>query len=132
MSAPATANHDVLIVGAGLPGMALALALRGSGLGVALVDRQQPVVGDDDGWDARIYAISPGNAQFLHRIGVWSRIDCERLTGNGRLWSVLIVRFFSAGGCPEGSHTREAFAGGEPKCSPVVLLNPICGIIYFR
>ncbi|MFS8086163.1 MAG: FAD-dependent monooxygenase, partial [Acidobacteriota bacterium] len=68
------------IVGAGLPGLALALALRGSGLRVALVDRQQPAVDEAAAWDARIYAISPGNAHFLHAIGVWPRMDRERLT----------------------------------------------------
>jgi 2-polyprenylphenol 6-hydroxylase len=80
MSAAGAIDHDVLIVGAGLPGLALALALRGSGLSVALVDRQQPAVDDSGSWDARIYAISPGNAHFLHAIGVWSRMDRERMT----------------------------------------------------
>jgi ubiquinone biosynthesis UbiH/UbiF/VisC/COQ6 family hydroxylase len=80
MSAQGAVDHDVLIVGAGLPGLALALALRGSGLRVALVDRQQPAVDEAASWDARIYAISPGNAHFLHAIGVWSRMDRERLT----------------------------------------------------
>lgn len=80
MSARDGGDHDVLIVGAGLPGLALALALRGSGLNVALVDRQQPSVDESADWDARIYAISPGNARFLDRIGVWSRMDPERMT----------------------------------------------------
>jgi ubiquinone biosynthesis UbiH/UbiF/VisC/COQ6 family hydroxylase len=73
-------DHDVLIVGAGLPGLALALALRGSGLSVALTDRRRPAVDAVAPWDARIYAISPGNARFLHGIGVWSRVDRERLS----------------------------------------------------
>ena len=80
MSAPAAIDRDVLIVGAGLPGLALALALRGSGLTVALVDRHLPAADESAAWDARIYAISPGNAQFLHAIGVWPRMDRERLT----------------------------------------------------
>lgn len=80
MNAQNAVDHDVLIVGAGLPGLALALALRGSGLSVALVDRQQPALDETSPWDARIYAISPGNAQFLHAIGVWSRLDCERVS----------------------------------------------------
>ena len=73
------------MVGAGLPGLALALALRGSGLSVALVDRKRPSVESasdvdrDDAWDSRIYAISPGNARFLDSIGVWPRMDVERL-----------------------------------------------------
>ena len=79
MSAAADREFDVLIVGAGLPGLALALALRGSGLSVGLVDRRQPVVDETPAWDSRIFAISPGNASFLHDIGVWSRLDHERL-----------------------------------------------------
>jgi 2-polyprenylphenol 6-hydroxylase len=80
MSGQGAGVHDVLIVGAGLPGLALALALRGSGFSVALVDRHQPALDAAQPWDARIYAISPGNAHFLHGIGVWSRMDRERLT----------------------------------------------------
>ena len=76
---------DVIIIGAGLPGLALALALRGSRLRVALVDRRRPAVEAEAGvegdaqWDTRVYAISPGNARFLDAIGVWPRMDVERL-----------------------------------------------------
>ena len=88
-TAPASFSFDVVIIGAGLPGLALALALRGSGLTVALVDRRRPAVeaaagidcGDEsDAWDSRIYGISPGNARFLDAIGVWPRMDVERIS----------------------------------------------------
>ena len=80
MDARESAGSDVLIVGAGLPGLTLALALRGSGLSVRLVDRHAPSVDAAPEWDARIYAISPGNASFLHTLGVWSRLDADRVT----------------------------------------------------
>ena len=32
-----------------------------------------------EGWDARIYAISPANARFLDNIGIWQHLDAARL-----------------------------------------------------
>jgi 2-polyprenylphenol 6-hydroxylase len=76
------ADHDVVIVGAGLVGLALAAALARTGLSVAIVDRCSIVAADaaqDATWDTRVYAISPGSAEFLHGHGVWQRIPAERV-----------------------------------------------------
>jgi ubiquinone biosynthesis UbiH/UbiF/VisC/COQ6 family hydroxylase len=67
-------HFDVVVVGAGLVGLALVRALRGSGLAVALVDRAPqpaPLPSDPPGWDTRVYAISPGTATFLAGLGAW-------------------------------------------------------------
>jgi 2-polyprenyl-6-methoxyphenol hydroxylase-like FAD-dependent oxidoreductase len=77
-------DHDVVIVGAGLVGLALAAALARSGLSVAIVDRNTiasaPVdAAYADTWDSRVYAVSPGSAEFLHGQGVWQRIPAERI-----------------------------------------------------
>lgn len=71
---------DVAIIGGGLVGTGLALALQPAGLDVLLVD-SQPVQAAPPAqdWDARIYAISPGNASFLRALGVWQRLDAGRL-----------------------------------------------------
>lgn len=71
-------DYDVIIVGAGIVGAAFAAALRGSGLKLALIEPQPPAV-PDDSWDARIYAISPGNAVFLESLGVWQSLDQSRI-----------------------------------------------------
>lgn len=77
-------DRDVVIVGAGLVGLALAAALARSGLSVAIVDRNTiaaaPVdAAYTDTWDSRVYAVSPGSAEFLHGQGVWQRIPAERI-----------------------------------------------------
>jgi 2-octaprenylphenol hydroxylase len=76
-------DFDVLIAGAGLVGLALAPALAEARLRVALTDRAPialpPQFGDDE-WDVRVYAISPGSAAFLARLGVWQALPAERLT----------------------------------------------------
>ena len=69
---------DVLIIGGGLVGASLAAALKPSGLSVALVEAQ-PMVPEREGWDSRIYAISPGNAAFLAESGAWQRLDMSRV-----------------------------------------------------
>ena len=59
---------DVVIVGGGLAGLALASALRDTRLKIALVEGRAPT--PVTGWDARVYAITPANAEFLQHIGV--------------------------------------------------------------
>jgi 2-octaprenyl-6-methoxyphenol hydroxylase len=71
-------RYQVVVVGAGLVGAAMALALGRQGLRVALVERQLPHPPEDT-WDTRIYAISPANQRLLERLGVWQRLDAGRV-----------------------------------------------------
>lgn len=71
-------DFDVIIVGAGIVGAALACALRDSGLNLALVE-PHPVASPTEEWDTRIYALSPGSASLLANIGVWETLDQRRI-----------------------------------------------------
>ncbi len=77
-----TVAVDVAIAGAGLPGMSLAVALAHAGLRVALVDRAAIALPEFDPatWDARVYAVSPGSARFLHATGAWQALPPDRIT----------------------------------------------------
>lgn len=70
---------DVIVVGGGLVGASLALALAPAGLKIAVVEagRPQTAVSDVD-WDSRIYALSPGSVGFLSACGAWQGIDSAR------------------------------------------------------
>lgn len=70
---------DLIIVGGGLAGLSLACALRDTRLRIALVENRAPTTPADGAWDARVYAISPANADFLQRIGVWKHLDASRI-----------------------------------------------------
>ncbi|MDD3352122.1 FAD-dependent monooxygenase [Zoogloea sp.] len=65
-------RHDIAIVGAGPVGMALALALKDSGLDTVLVDAR-PRGGARQ--DPRILALSHGTRLTLERLGIWSRLQ---------------------------------------------------------
>ncbi|EGK70278.1 Ubiquinone biosynthesis hydroxylase UbiH/UbiF/VisC/COQ6 family [Methyloversatilis universalis FAM5] len=77
-------EFDVVVVGAGLAGLALCAALRRTQLSVALVEGRPPEwpVG---GWDARVYAVSPSSARFLDQIGAWAHLDSTRLQPMARI-----------------------------------------------
>jgi len=76
-----TSSADVLIAGAGLPGLAAAVALARTGLSVTLADRHAVAAPEPDrgGWDTRVYAISPGSAAFLRSLGAWQALPEDRL-----------------------------------------------------
>jgi len=65
-------QYDVIIVGGGLVGASLALALDSSGKRVALLEGSVARFDDlEQGWDARIYAVSPLNRRFLEQLQAW-------------------------------------------------------------
>lgn len=73
-------DTDVLIVGGGLVGAALALALKDSALSVLLLDeRDAPLPAAVDSWDPRVYAINGASRRWLERIGAWQQLDRQRL-----------------------------------------------------
>lgn len=75
-------HYDMVVVGAGLVGLAAAVAAHKQGYRVALVDRQNPtknLADIDNAWDVRIYAISQKNITFLKKLGVWQQLDATRI-----------------------------------------------------
>ncbi|NWG86172.1 MAG: UbiH/UbiF family hydroxylase [Hydrogenophilaceae bacterium] len=63
-------TFDIVIVGGGLAGAAFALALRDTAWRVALVEPRPPH-GIQEAWDARLYAYSPANVDWLKALGAW-------------------------------------------------------------
>ncbi|WP_148864502.1 FAD-dependent monooxygenase [Marinobacter fonticola] len=81
-----TQTFDVIIVGAGMVGAALANGLGRSGMTVALLDRETPAEFDPDAEpDLRVSALSAGSESYLERLGAWSHIRAMRLTPYRRL-----------------------------------------------
>ncbi len=72
---------DLLIVGAGMVGSALALALQGSGLQVLLLDGSPMSVKPYDpqaAFEPRVSALSAASQRILERLGVWEGITARR------------------------------------------------------
>lgn len=72
-------KFDILIVGGGMVGLTLALAIRKqSDLTVAIVDHQ-PMSPLTDEPELRVSAINTVNQQLFENLGVWSAITQERI-----------------------------------------------------
>ena len=79
---------DVLIVGAGMVGSALALALQGSGLDVLVVDGGSLSVKPFDPqapFEPRVSALSAASQRILQRLGAWDGIAARRLSPYGQM-----------------------------------------------
>lgn len=97
MAASDNGFADVVIVGAGLVGSALALAVAAPNLRVVLLEQQAEIPRySGKSFDPRVVALSPTAAMFLDRLGVWADIQQQRVCpylgmevwdgeGNGRI-----------------------------------------------
>ncbi|RDE24562.1 2-octaprenyl-3-methyl-6-methoxy-1,4-benzoquinol hydroxylase [Motiliproteus coralliicola] len=81
MNGPATTSeYDIVIVGAGMVGAALAAALAPTGLKLLLLEANRPEPFDSNQpHDLRVSAISPASENFIRHIGAWQGVEQRRL-----------------------------------------------------
>ncbi|WP_254440685.1 FAD-dependent monooxygenase [Ruegeria sp. HKCCA6837] len=70
-----TQASDILIVGGGLNGPALALALAQTGHSVTVIDALAEKVRKNAAFDGRAYALALASQRLLDAIGVWDRVS---------------------------------------------------------
>lgn len=69
-----TEKSDILIVGGGLNGPAMALALAAQGLRVSVIDALPEKTRKTAAFDGRAYALALASVRLLGRIGIWERV----------------------------------------------------------
>ena len=79
---------DIVVVGAGPAGLCFTRSLAGSGLRIALVERQDEAALAAPADDGREIAITHRSRQLLQSLGLWDRIDGEHI---GTLREALVL-----------------------------------------
>lgn len=84
-----SSKFDIIIVGGGMVGLAMAASLAETELNILLIEKQDlsndletdllddKNVSDND-FDVRVSAISPGNRDFLSKLSAWQNIPSQR------------------------------------------------------
>lgn len=103
-------RYHAAVIGAGLVGSAAALALARAGLDVALIEPRLPAA-PGEGWDIRVYAISPDSEALLTRLGVWQRLEPARLQPVYRM---------HVHGDADGELVLNAYAAGVPRLATIL------------
>lgn len=70
-------QSDIVIVGGGLNGPALALALAQAGFAVTVIDARPAPARAERGFDGRAYALAQASKRLLSAIGVWPALLAE-------------------------------------------------------
>ena len=84
--------HDVIVVGAGMVGAALALALARAGFDVAVIEPRAPKPWNaQDEIDLRVVALAPSSVDLFGRLDVWKQIAAARASAYRRMrvWDAL-------------------------------------------
>lgn len=104
---------DIAVVGAGVVGLAAALAVGRMGLRAVLLQREpvvEPTPLPSQGFDARVYAISPASRQLLESIGAWSMLE------EARIAPVYDMRVFPHAGGPDERGKELHFSAFDAGC----------------
>ena len=70
---------DIVVVGAGLVGLAAAIAFTQQGKRVVLVDANKPSIKLKKAWDERVFALTPTTEAWLKALQVWEHVDKNRV-----------------------------------------------------
>jgi len=102
--------HDLIVVGGGPVGASLARAARGLSVALVAHERRQPAPRAP--FDARVYALTPGNVAFLRAIGAWQAIPPDRVV------PVHAMRIH--GDAPGARLEFDAYGAGVPELAWIV------------
>ncbi len=110
-------KFDVAIIGGGLVGGSLAVALADVGVAVVLVDARaepatMPGTGDTGQFDTRVFAIRPAGRQFLEHCGIWRYVDEARVAP--------VTRMVVTGDDGVSRLTFDAYRSGMPELAVIV------------
>ncbi len=78
---------DMIVVGGGMIGSCVAIALANKGLKVAIIETSEPLANvapkdkliEQAPYDLRVSAISPSSREFLERLMIWQQLDPKRV-----------------------------------------------------
>ncbi len=70
-------RSDVAVVGGGMAGMTLAIALAKGGLRVQLIDRILPQEMASENFDGRVSALAYSPVRMLRALGLWDRLEAD-------------------------------------------------------
>jgi ubiquinone biosynthesis UbiH/UbiF/VisC/COQ6 family hydroxylase len=102
-------DFDIVVVGAGPAGLCFARSLAGSGLRMALVERQETAALAQPADDGREIAVTHHSQRLLRELGIWAQLrgeevgtlrDAKVLNGNDH--AGLLFRHDEAGASPLG------------------------------
>ncbi len=73
-------NFDIAIIGAGPAGLCFAQAVAGSGLRIAVLERQPESKLAEPAFDGREIALTHHSAHIMQSLGLWQRIDTNAIS----------------------------------------------------
>ena len=105
-------DFDIIVAGGGPVGAALARAMRRRAVGLLAPAKRTPRAAASGAFDSRVYALSPGNVEFLRALGAWQAIPAERLE------PVRAMRVFGDDGAARIDF--DAYRAGVPELAWIV------------